>query len=178
MATGSPPPTPASRPLPGPRSFSPAAGQRERAGVDGASQALLEVQEGGAGTEAAPQRGDPLCRPAGREHLLTTEYWKHFKPLAIKPLAILNLWQPLHISTPAFEETVPLFGFYGCHGAHSAWRTQLGEECASGGRAGWLVNRKVASSIPGASSSLSVEVSLSKAPHPECSRRAGCRLAW
>ena len=77
-----PPPTPASRPLPGPRSFSPAAGQRERAGVDGASQALLEVQEGGAGTEVAPQRGDPLCRPAGREHLLTTEYWKHFKPLA------------------------------------------------------------------------------------------------
>ena len=104
--------------------------------MDGASQALLEVQEGGAGTEAAPQRGDPLCRPAGREHLLTTEYWKHFKPLAIKPLAILNLWQPLHISTSAFEETVPLFGFYGCHGAHSAWRTQLGEECASGGRAG------------------------------------------
>ncbi|CAL8401254.1 unnamed protein product [Arctogadus glacialis] len=41
------------------RSFSPGAGQRERAGVDGASQALLEVQEGGAGTEAAPQRGDP-----------------------------------------------------------------------------------------------------------------------
>ena len=38
-------------------------------------------------------------------------------------------------------------------------------------------NRKVASSIPG-SSWLSVEVSLSKAPNPNCSRRAGCHHAW
>ena len=43
-------------------------------------------------------------------------------------------------------------------------------------QSGLTANRKVASSIPG--SSMSVEVSRSKTPHPNCSRRAGCRLAW
>ena len=38
-------------------------------------------------------------------------------------------------------------------------------------------NRKLASSILG-SSELSVEVSLSKTPHPDCSRRSGCHPAW
>ena len=38
----------------------------------------------------------------------------------------------------------------------------MGAACGSGGRAGWLVTER-----------LSVEVSLSKSPHPDCSRRAG-----
>ena len=83
MAMGSPPPSPASRLLPGQPSFSPGAGQRERASMDGANQTLLGVQEGGTEMEAAPpRREDPRCGPAGQEHLLTTEYWKH-----------LSLWQ-------------------------------------------------------------------------------------
>ncbi|CAL8382902.1 unnamed protein product [Boreogadus saida] len=41
--------------------FSPGAGQRERAGVDGASQALLEVQEGGARGRRQPPSVETLC---------------------------------------------------------------------------------------------------------------------
>ena len=50
-------------------------------------------------------------------------------------------------------------------------------ECSSGGIVGLAGDSKVASSLPG-SSQLSVEVPLSKAPNPNCSRGAGCRLAW
>ena len=49
--------------------------------------------------------------------------------------------------------------------------------CGSGGRADWLVIRRllVQSSPPPSSS---VEVSLSKTPHPDCSWQVGLHLAW